>query len=396
MSTLIKTLTKQLTEEFKFSDDSQKALKRHTAWKKDQAKAQREADILDAEHQERNKNIKIIEPTNSIKKVQKMKDTFLDPESNLIVHRPTVTTKETVSQYRSRLQREKAKALDVSPASTKNDSEGHKFVNQDLRVSDPENDEFRKKQKFAQLNLKPKPNLAPKGITRNNEPFSAPNLNLDPKVQNTSMRFPTTANTVNKPISSIDPNPVVPDDALPSLHMYPGLERHKAYKSIELAVDAPPEDFISKYGKDDKNDKYTQVHQQYVALPKPADPNKVSNYQNRAIADTTTALRQNLANKKSIPTSDTTNKAMSDLGGFKEYIAVFSGPNIYRYLQYEGGTHRVQRVPETEAQGRVHTSTITVAILLEPEESTEFEINETSFSKAENRFKNALKMFNHG
>lgn len=65
----------------------------------------------------------------------------------------------------------------------------------------------------------------------------------------------------------------------------------------------------------------------------------------------------------------------SDLGGFKEYIAVFSGKNVHRYLQYEGGTHRVQRVPETEAQGRVHTSTITVAVLMEPQEDESIEIN---------------------
>jgi peptide chain release factor 1 len=66
----------------------------------------------------------------------------------------------------------------------------------------------------------------------------------------------------------------------------------------------------------------------------------------------------------------------SDLGGFKEYVAVFSGPKVYRYLQYESGTHRVQRVPETEAQGRVHTSTITVAVLLEPQDDESIEINE--------------------
>ncbi len=66
----------------------------------------------------------------------------------------------------------------------------------------------------------------------------------------------------------------------------------------------------------------------------------------------------------------------SDLGGFKDYVAVFSGPNVFRYLQYEGGTHRVQRVPETEAQGRVHTSTITCAALVEPEEDESIEINE--------------------
>ncbi len=66
----------------------------------------------------------------------------------------------------------------------------------------------------------------------------------------------------------------------------------------------------------------------------------------------------------------------SDLGGLKEYVAVFSGPNVYRYMQYEGGTHRVQRVPETEAQGRVHTSTITCAALIEPQEDESIEIKD--------------------
>lgn len=66
----------------------------------------------------------------------------------------------------------------------------------------------------------------------------------------------------------------------------------------------------------------------------------------------------------------------SDLGGYKEYIMVMSGHNVYRYMQHEGGTHRVQRVPETEAQGRIHTSTITVAALLEPEDNQDVVINE--------------------
>lgn len=65
----------------------------------------------------------------------------------------------------------------------------------------------------------------------------------------------------------------------------------------------------------------------------------------------------------------------SEIGGFKEYVMVMTGANVYRLLQYEGGTHRVQRVPETEAQGRVHTSAITVAVLLEPEEDVDIEIN---------------------
>lgn len=66
----------------------------------------------------------------------------------------------------------------------------------------------------------------------------------------------------------------------------------------------------------------------------------------------------------------------SELGGYKEYILSFSGPNVFRLMQYEAGTHRVQRVPETETQGRVHTSAITVAVLLEPSEDDAIRIEE--------------------
>jgi len=66
----------------------------------------------------------------------------------------------------------------------------------------------------------------------------------------------------------------------------------------------------------------------------------------------------------------------SEIGGYKEYIMVLSGTNVNRLLQYEAGTHRVQRVPATEAQGRVHTSAITVAVLLEPSEEEEVKVEE--------------------
>lgn len=66
----------------------------------------------------------------------------------------------------------------------------------------------------------------------------------------------------------------------------------------------------------------------------------------------------------------------SEKGGYREYIMVMSGHNVNRLMQYEAGTHRVQRVPETEAQGRVHTSAITVAVLLEPGEEEELDISE--------------------
>jgi len=55
----------------------------------------------------------------------------------------------------------------------------------------------------------------------------------------------------------------------------------------------------------------------------------------------------------------------SETGGFKEVIAMISGKNVYSRLKFESGTHRVQRVPETESQGRIHTSACTVAVLPE-------------------------------
>ncbi|HWB20541.1 MAG TPA: PCRF domain-containing protein [Phycisphaerales bacterium] len=58
----------------------------------------------------------------------------------------------------------------------------------------------------------------------------------------------------------------------------------------------------------------------------------------------------------------------AELGGFKLFVCSISGPGVWSNLGYEGGTHQVKRIPATEAQGRVHTSTATVAILPEPEE----------------------------
>jgi len=66
----------------------------------------------------------------------------------------------------------------------------------------------------------------------------------------------------------------------------------------------------------------------------------------------------------------------SDAGGLKEVIALIKGKNIYSTLKYESGVHRVQRVPDTETQGRVHTSAATVAVLPEAEE-VDLKINET-------------------
>ncbi len=68
--------------------------------------------------------------------------------------------------------------------------------------------------------------------------------------------------------------------------------------------------------------------------------------------------------------------AESEIGGFKEVIALISGQGVYSRFKFESGTHRVQRVPETEAQGRIHTSACTVAVLPEAED-VEIQIDPT-------------------
>lgn len=65
---------------------------------------------------------------------------------------------------------------------------------------------------------------------------------------------------------------------------------------------------------------------------------------------------------------DVLNSSPTETGGFKEIVAAVDGKNVYSKLKFESGTHRVQRVPETESQGRIHTSAVTVAILPEAED----------------------------
>jgi peptide chain release factor 1 len=65
---------------------------------------------------------------------------------------------------------------------------------------------------------------------------------------------------------------------------------------------------------------------------------------------------------------ETLDSSPSDLGGFKEIIFQVNGTDVFKRLKYESGVHRVQRVPATEAQGRIHTSTCTVAVMPEAQE----------------------------
>lgn len=66
--------------------------------------------------------------------------------------------------------------------------------------------------------------------------------------------------------------------------------------------------------------------------------------------------------------TETLGASPSEVGGYKEVVLRVRGDEVFRYLKYESGVHRVQRVPATETQGRIHTSTVTVAVLPEAEE----------------------------
>jgi peptide chain release factor 1 len=73
--------------------------------------------------------------------------------------------------------------------------------------------------------------------------------------------------------------------------------------------------------------------------------------------------------------SENISESPGEQGGFKEIVSRISGRSVYSQLKFESGTHRVQRVPETESQGRIHTSACTVAIMPEADEIDEIEIN---------------------
>jgi peptide chain release factor 1 len=68
-------------------------------------------------------------------------------------------------------------------------------------------------------------------------------------------------------------------------------------------------------------------------------------------------------------------ESQSELGGYKEVVVRLEGDNVYGHMRFESGGHRVQRVPATETQGRIHTSACTVAVLPEPDETVAIKIN---------------------
>jgi peptide chain release factor 1 len=124
-----------------------------------------------------------------------------------------------------------------------------------------------------------------------------------------------------------------------------------------------------------KKDDYTNKLKIFL-LPKDKDDNKNAIVEIRAGTGGLEAslfcadlfkMYEKVCSKKKW-TLEIINISKSEAGGFKEVIFLVNGNDIYSYLKYESGVHRVQRVPSTETQGRVHTSAATVAVLPEAEE----------------------------
>ena len=154
----------------------------------------------------------------------------------------------------------------------------------------------------------------------------------------------------------------------------------------EMAKDSDPE--LREMAKEEMNDAETQrealeQHLQILLLPK--DPNDNRNVFLEVRAGTggdeasifsgdLARMYQRYAEKQGWST-EIINENRGEHGGYKEIILRVSGQNVYSQLKFESGTHRVQRVPETESQGRVHTSACTVAIMPEVDSVDEIDIN---------------------
>ncbi len=155
--------------------------------------------------------------------------------------------------------------------------------------------------------------------------------------------------------------------------------------AIEMSKDSDPE--LREMAKEEQQiaeQTRNQIQHQLQVLLLPKDPNDNRNIFLEIRAGTggdeasifsgdLAKMYQRFAEKKGWKTEIITENR-GDHGGFKEIILRISGQDVYSQLKFESGVHRVQRVPETESQGRVHTSACTVAIMPEVEGIDEYEI----------------------
>lgn len=179
--------------------------------------------------------------------------------------------------------------------------------------------------------------------------------------------------------------------------MTPIIEKYREYKKAQAAFDEAKEllesggldkDFkeMAQAEYDESREKMETCTQELKVLLLPKDPNDDKNViieirggaggeEASLFANSLyrmyTMYAETMGWKQEVLSANPT-----ELGGFKEISFSIEGEGAYSRLKYESGVHRVQRVPETESQGRIHTSTVTVAVLVEADE-VELEINPT-------------------
>ena len=178
-------------------------------------------------------------------------------------------------------------------------------------------------------------------------------------------------------------------DLEPIVEGYSVLQKHlQETKELEAAIASEKDADMKEFFKDEYDRLLKQCDedvQNVKILLLPKDPNEDNNVimEIRAGAGGDEAglfgtelmkMYKAYAEKNRWKTEDISMN-MSELGGVKEAVFMITGKGAYGKLMYESGVHRVQRVPETESQGRVHTSTVTVAVLPEAED-VEVELNE--------------------
>jgi peptide chain release factor 1 len=169
----------------------------------------------------------------------------------------------------------------------------------------------------------------------------------------------------------------------------PIIRKYEDYKSVnteiketeEILADTESESDLKKLAETEREElieRKERLEKELKILLLPKDPNDERNVilEIRAGAggDEASLFAQDLfrmysrfAEKKSWK-MEVMNASYSPIGGFKEIIVNIRGNRVYSLLKYESGVHRVQRVPQTEASGRIHTSTVTVAVLPEADE----------------------------
>lgn len=175
--------------------------------------------------------------------------------------------------------------------------------------------------------------------------------------------------------------------------LFPIIEKYREYKSINSELKEYTEmledcdsDFRSMAEEeiDNLKNKKDSIIEELKILLLPRDPNDDKNViieirggaggDEAALFASSLFRMYSMYSQKNRWKIDILNSNETGLGGYKEISFMVSGEGVYSKFKFESGVHRVQRVPETESQGRVHTSTVTVAVLPEAEE-VEIEIN---------------------